>query len=114
MPSASSMPCLANPWRRGAHEVRQHLTLSVGTAPRATERPHPARGPASPASPGVAKWGGAWGGRGGRGREAGGGGGGLKREGCGYTAGGGAPGEGATEGKPPMAGLGSAQVRVKG
>ena len=33
IPSASSMPCLASPCRSGAHELRQHFTLSVGTPP---------------------------------------------------------------------------------
>ncbi len=36
IPSASSIPALANRCRSGAHEVRQHLTLSVGTPAAAT------------------------------------------------------------------------------
>ena len=34
IPSASSMPSLASACRRGAHELRQHLTFRVGTPPR--------------------------------------------------------------------------------
>ncbi len=39
MPSVSSTPLLGQTWRRGAHELRQHFTLNVGTPTAGTVPP---------------------------------------------------------------------------